>query len=151
MKLADLIGANYQLLNVLSRMGIGLGFGELTINEVCESQGIDKDSFLLICDVYTYDDFVPSKEILATADPSTLVDYLHNSHAFYLYKAFSCHIASVNLQDKNQLGLPNALFFPDSSYVFTNPYILFDSLLHRHAPFGLNLVQMALFYAEAAL
>ena len=89
MKLADLVGANYQLLNVLSRMGIGLGFGELTINEVCERQGIDPGSFLLICDVYTYDDFVPSKEILASADPSTLVDYLHNSHAFYLDKEFA--------------------------------------------------------------
>ncbi len=89
MKLADLVGANYQLLNVLSRMGIGLGFGELTINEVCERQGIDPESFLLICDVYTYDDFVPSKEVLATADPSTLVDYLHNSHSFYLDKEFA--------------------------------------------------------------
>lgn len=89
MKLADLIGANYQLLNVLSRMGIGLGFGELTINEVCERQGIDPGSFLLICDVYTYDDFVPSKELLSVADPSTIVDYLHNSHSFYLDKEFA--------------------------------------------------------------
>ena len=89
MKLADLIGANYQLLNVLSRMGIGLGFGELTINEVCERQGIDPKSFLLICDVYTYDDFVPSKELLSTAEPSTIVDYLHNSHSFYLDKEFA--------------------------------------------------------------
>jgi len=89
MKLADLVGANYQLLNVLSRMGIGLGFGELSINEVCERQGIDPESFLLICDVYTYDDFVPSKEVLASAEPSTLVDYLHNSHSFYLDKEFA--------------------------------------------------------------
>lgn len=86
MKLADLVDVNYQLLNVLSRMGIGLGFGELSINDVCNRHGIDPKSFLLVCDVYTFDDFVPSKDILQSADPSTIVDYLHNSHSFYLDK-----------------------------------------------------------------
>lgn len=89
MKLADLIEVNYQLINVLSRMGIGLGFGELSISEVCRRQRIDASSFLLICDVYTYDDFLPSKEMLASADPATIVDYLHNSHSFYVIKEFS--------------------------------------------------------------
>ncbi len=86
MKLADLVDVNYQLLNVLSRMGIGLGFGELSITDVCNRQGIDPKSFLLICDVYTFDDFVPSKDILLSADPTTIVDYLHNSHSFYIDK-----------------------------------------------------------------
>ena len=35
MKLADLIELNYKLLDVLSRLGIGLGFGEHTIAEAC--------------------------------------------------------------------------------------------------------------------
>ena len=89
MKLADLIEVNYQLLNVLSRLDIGLGFGDLSISEVCSRQGIDVRSFLLICDVYTYDDYVPSSEVLASASPATIVDYLHNSHAFYLFKEFA--------------------------------------------------------------
>lgn len=89
MKLADLIDLNWKLLNVLSRMGIGLGFGENTIGEVCRRQGINTDSFLLICNIYTYDGYVPSAEQLAAADPITIVDYLHNSHAFYLGKEFA--------------------------------------------------------------
>lgn len=88
MKLADLIDLNWKLLNVLSRMGIGLGFGENTISEVCEKQGINLNSFLLICNVYTYDGYVPSVELLSGADPVTLVEYLHNSHSFYLDKEF---------------------------------------------------------------
>ena len=84
MKLADLIDVNFKLLNVLSRLGISLGFGENTIREMCDRQGIDLNSFLLICNVYTYDGYVPSAELLAAADAGTIVDYLHNSHAFYL-------------------------------------------------------------------
>lgn len=89
MKLADLIDANFKLLNVLSRMGIGLGFGDNTIQEVCAGQGIDTNSFLLICNVYTYDDYVPSADLLSGADPVTIVEYLHNSHSFYLDKEFA--------------------------------------------------------------
>lgn len=88
MKLADLIDLDWKLLNVLSRMGIGLGFGENTISEVCAKQGIDLNSFLLICNVYTYDGYVPSSDLLSTADPVTIVEYLHNSHSFYLDKEF---------------------------------------------------------------
>ena len=52
MKLADLIDVNFKLLNVLSRLNISLGFGENTIKEVCERQGINLNSFLLICNIY---------------------------------------------------------------------------------------------------
>jgi len=88
MKMADLVDVNFKLLNVLSRMGIGLGFGEDTISDMCGRQGIDTDSFLLICNVYTYDDYVPSSELLSAADAMTIVDYLHSSHQFYLGKDF---------------------------------------------------------------
>ena len=88
MKLADLIEVNFKLLNVLSRFGISLGFGENTIKEVCERQGINLNSFLLICNIYTYDDYVPSAEMLAGADAGTIVDYLHKSHSVYMEKEF---------------------------------------------------------------
>lgn len=96
MKLADLIDLNWKLINVLSRMGISLGFGENTISEVCERQGISLSSFLLICNIYTYEDFVPSSEQLAEADPLTIVDYLHNSHSFYLDKEFASMEKNIN-------------------------------------------------------
>lgn len=89
MKLADLIELNWKLINVLSRLGISLGFGENTISEVCQRQCINLESFLLISNVYTYDDYVPSAELLSGADPETIVEYLHNSHSFYLDKEFA--------------------------------------------------------------
>lgn len=88
MKLADLIDMNWKLLSVLSCFGIGLGFKENTIKEVCERQNIDHSAFRLICGIYTYEDYVPSSEMLAVADPMTIVGYLHNSHSFYLDREF---------------------------------------------------------------
>lgn len=96
MKLADLIDINWHLLNVLSRLGIGLGFGENTIREVCDRQGINLNSFLLICSVYTYDDYLPCADLLKGADAATIVDYLHNSHAFYLEKEFNSLERNIN-------------------------------------------------------
>ena len=83
MKLADLVEVNFKLINVLSRMGISLGFGENTISEVCDRQGINRNSFLMICNIYTYDDYVP-------------VEYLHNSHSFYIDKEFAALEKSLN-------------------------------------------------------
>lgn len=89
MKLAELVGLNWKLLSVLSRLGIGLGFGESSIEEVCGRYGINPSSFLMICSVYTYDDYVPSAEMLQDAEPLSIVEYLHNSHSFYLDKEFA--------------------------------------------------------------
>ena len=38
MKLADLVESNYELLVVLARMGIPLGFGEASVGEVCRQR-----------------------------------------------------------------------------------------------------------------
>ena len=84
MKLADLIELNYSLLAVLSRLGIGLGFGENTVGEVCEEHGIDLSSFLLICGIYTYDDYIAPNNLLKAGNPADVVKYLHSSHSFYL-------------------------------------------------------------------
>lgn len=84
MKMADLVNLNYHLLSVLSRLGVDLGFGEITIGEACLRHSLDVNSFLLVCNVYTYDDYVPSDELLSAGSPADIVKYLHNSHVFYL-------------------------------------------------------------------
>ena len=84
MKMADLVNLNYHLLGVLSRLGMDLGFGEITVGEACRRHSLDAGSFLLICNVYTYDDYIPSGDILSAGSPVDIVKYLHGSHVFYL-------------------------------------------------------------------
>lgn len=47
-KLIVLIRDNYNVLQSLGSFGINLGFGDKTVNEVCEAQGVDTYTFLAI-------------------------------------------------------------------------------------------------------
>lgn len=83
-KFADLAASVPAFLGVVSRMGIKPGFGDSTVAEVCAKEGIDTSAFLLICNVYTYGNYTPSRQLLDRADPGEIVRYLRNSHTFFL-------------------------------------------------------------------
>ena len=83
MKLADLIDINHNLLAVLSRLEVSLGFGEHTIDEACKLHGVNTEAFLLICNVYNFEGYVPSQALLDRADVRDIMKYLHNSHLDY--------------------------------------------------------------------
>ena len=44
----DVIGDDYRMLQVISRFGITLGFGDQTVAETCKSAGVDLETFLTI-------------------------------------------------------------------------------------------------------
>jgi regulator of cell morphogenesis and NO signaling len=84
MKLADLILANYKLLYVFPCFGIELGFGECTVKQACAEKGISASLFLLVCNVYTFDDYTPDINVLAQIPLIDLMRYLQNSHKDYI-------------------------------------------------------------------
>lgn len=83
-KLSDIISAHPDLLLTLSHFGIGLGVGDKSVREVCEAHGVEPGFFLLICNVYTFGDYVPTVEEVKETDMRGLVPYLQRSHAYYL-------------------------------------------------------------------
>lgn len=92
MKLADLIVANNSLILMMSRLGIPLGFGDKSVQEVCNSYHLPSDFVLLVCNVYTFDDYLPDMKQIAATDMSPLVPYLRASHNYYLHDRLP-HIA----------------------------------------------------------
>lgn len=87
MKVADLVDLNFHLLGILTRFGIKPGFGEATVAEACRQRGVDIDTFLLICNVYTFDDYIPSADTLSAVKAEDIVRYLHLSHVYYVDSA----------------------------------------------------------------
>lgn len=82
-KLADYIGKYPNLLQFLERLDIELGFGDLSIGEICDKNGIDYYFFTellnLITKKYQFDpEYIDKFEISLT------VRYLKNSHKDYL-------------------------------------------------------------------
>lgn len=84
MKMADMIASNYDLILMLPRFGIHLGFGEKTVKEVCRDYGIDDHFFLTVCNIYTFDDYRPDDEESALIDSRLVAEHLRASHRYYL-------------------------------------------------------------------
>ncbi|MDE5707782.1 MAG: hemerythrin domain-containing protein [Alistipes sp.] len=84
MKLADLIESNYELLAILSRLSIPLGFGETSVGEMCRRHNLSPELFLLICRIYSSAEPASPCESLAPADLGHIMRYLHASHVYYL-------------------------------------------------------------------
>lgn len=83
--MADLIAANHTLILVVPRFGIPLGFGEKSVEEVCRQNGQDVDFFLMVCNLYTFDDYrLEGDEWLERVNMEGIVPYLEASHRYYL-------------------------------------------------------------------
>ncbi len=53
-KMSELICENYKLLLVMSRFGLSLGFGDQTVKQVCEQQGVHTGTFLIFPETEEY-------------------------------------------------------------------------------------------------
>lgn len=84
MKLADIIAANRDIILMLPRFGIKLGFGDVSVREICRQYEISEDLFLMICNIYTFDDYRPDAEEMDAIEVSAMVKYLVSSHRYYL-------------------------------------------------------------------
>jgi regulator of cell morphogenesis and NO signaling len=84
MKMADMIASNYDLILMLPRFGISLGFGEKSVKEVCRDYNVDDNFFLTVCNIYTFDDYRPDDEEISHIDNRMVAEHLRASHRYYL-------------------------------------------------------------------
>lgn len=84
MPMAELIDSNHHLLLLLPRFGMELGVGESTVYDLCIRQGISPELFIIICNIYTYADYMPDTADLKSLDIEQLLSYLSRSHNYYI-------------------------------------------------------------------
>ena len=77
-----IIRDNYNILQSLGSFGISLGFGDKTVREVCETQGVDTYTFLAVVN-FTINGFRPHDDT-DRLDIPTLLRYLKASHIYFL-------------------------------------------------------------------
>ena len=82
--LSALVAIHPDLLLTLSHFNIPLGFGDKSIGEVCRTHGINPQFFLLICQIYSNDSYLPTQATIMSTPMSGLVPYLIRSHDYYL-------------------------------------------------------------------
>ncbi len=81
-KLSNLLLENFRLIPIITRFGIKLGFGDKTIDQVCEENNINSSFFIEIINVFNHKEYSPDKEIMEALIPET-VEYLLKSHKYY--------------------------------------------------------------------
>lgn len=81
-KMISLIADDYRLLQVLSRFGIRMGFGDKTVSEVCEDAGVDGDTFIAVINfiVNGFTSFDSSSPVSIRS----LLHFLRRSHKYFL-------------------------------------------------------------------
>lgn len=81
-KMISLIGDNYNLLQALGSFGINLGFGDKTVRETCDNNGVDTYTFLKVVNFSINGLHVAEDD--AQISVSTLLHYLDASHAYFI-------------------------------------------------------------------
>ena len=73
---------NLQLLPLLPRFNLKPGFGELSVDEVCQAHEVNTDFFLEIANAYLDELYIPG-EGLSLFSLDTMVNYITSTHAYY--------------------------------------------------------------------
>lgn len=81
-KMVSLIADDYRLIQVMSRFGIPMGFGDKSVAEVCTDAGVDTDTFLTVVNfmIDGFNNFNASSEVSI----ESLLLFLRQSHVYFL-------------------------------------------------------------------
>lgn len=117
-KMISLIRDNYNVLQALGAFGISLGFGDKTVQQVCDEQHVDTFTFLAVVN-FIINGINPSNHVQLLS-VSTLMQYLKASHEYYL----DFQLPSIRRKLEDALSLPHNLTTPQPQNLTTSQLIL---------------------------
>lgn len=83
-KMSMVITRDYTLLQVMSRFGLSLGFGDKTVAEVCENSGVETQTFLDVVNFLADEELEVTSSMVSSLHIPTLMAYLKNAHSYFL-------------------------------------------------------------------
>nr|WP_321453011.1 hemerythrin domain-containing protein [uncultured Carboxylicivirga sp.] len=114
MKMVDIVQKDIQLLAVIQRLNIPLGFREKAVKEVCADAGVDLQFFLSLANAF-HDKEYFKPEYFKGFPAIWLIDYLKNAHKSYLeYRVPEIERQIMNLEkqvDPNDANMEILLNF----------------------------------------
>ena len=150
-RMSALIADDYKLLQVLSRFGIALGFGDRSVQEVCTHCGVDTATFLAVCN-FVSSGLKPTFDEYMTLSAASMMQYLRLSHAYFLDFMLPLIrrelVTAVDCSTHNEVGFLILRFFDEyvsqvrqhMDYENTHIFKYVDGLLAgwRDAAFSLS-------------
>lgn len=84
-RMGDIICDDYRILQVISRFGLTLGFGDQTVGATCASSGVDTATFLAVVNFIRSNGRAANlSDLVESISLSALMDYLHRSHDYFI-------------------------------------------------------------------
>ena len=150
-RMSTLIADDYNLLQVLSRFGIALGFGDRSVHEVCAHCGVDTATFLAVCNFVSAGQ-KPTFDEYTALSPASMMQYLRLSHAYFLDFMLPLIrrelVTAIDCSTHNEVGFLILRFFDEyvsevrhhMDYENTHIFKYVDGLLagRRDAAFSLS-------------
>ncbi|MGM9846564.1 MAG: LuxR C-terminal-related transcriptional regulator [Muribaculaceae bacterium] len=111
-KMRDLLRDNSNLITVLGRFGIPLGFGNDTVREACTLHNVDERTFLEVVNFVSKRDFDS-----ANISPVSLMGYLKEAHEYFLnFKLPNIRrklIEAIDCSGENEIAVLILKFYDD--------------------------------------
>lgn len=82
--MSDLIHDDYRLLQVISRFGVVLGFGEQTVEAACEASNVHTPTFLAVVNFIQSGGNLKVQELVRQVSVAELMRYLQRSHSYFV-------------------------------------------------------------------
>lgn len=114
-KLIDIVNYNYHVLPVFNRFGIFAGFGDNTVEQICEQKNIDNSLFINVVNAFLDHDYLltDSHDRFGVSD---IIDYLRKAHQDYLRqlghieKLLADVLSTCCRSKQNEVGLISDFF-----------------------------------------
>lgn len=84
MRMSDLIDADYRLLLLLNRLDISLGFGDKSVEDVCEENKFDVNCFLFLANFQSNKGITNIEKEFEKLPLEPFLVYLKKSHGYFL-------------------------------------------------------------------
>lgn len=115
-KMSDLISSDYKLLLVMSRFGLSLGFGEKTVLQVCEENGVDCATFLAVAN-FIHEGNNRMEGEVSDISIASLMNYLKQAHSYFLEFSLPAIrrklIEAIDCSAKNEIAFLILKFFDE--------------------------------------
>lgn len=110
-KMNDIIHENQAMLWVISRFGLSLGFGDETIQHICEQNNVHCPTFLTVVNFLLEENFVV-EDLSSDISLLSLVEYLKNAHNYFLnFKLPAIRTKLLEAVDDHEQTIPYRILF----------------------------------------
>ncbi|MBR1881619.1 MAG: hemerythrin domain-containing protein [Muribaculaceae bacterium] len=134
-KMSVMITEHPELVMLLQRMDIALGFGERSVRDVCARHGVDTDFFILLCNVYSDASYAPREEDVLRISMDGLIPYLRRSHEYYVSKRLThiqSHLGHIAEQLPQRVAQVFMRFFDDYRREVTAHFSFEENVVFPH-------------------